>query len=146
MSGMAVYFTRRLMLVPITFLVITFMVYAILRVVPGGPIEQAETQLKMQQMSGEGGGGGGGAGDESDTALDTDAMAELEEYYALDRSVPVGYLQWLGVWPRIKKTRVPPVPMEENKEAFETLDAAAKAVQEALPLSLPIRSSSCYHE
>ena len=59
MSGMAVYFTRRLMLVPITFLVITFMVYAILRVVPGGPIEQAETQLKMAQMSGEGGGGGG---------------------------------------------------------------------------------------
>ena len=43
MSGMTAYFIRRLMLVPITFFAITFMVYAILRVVPGGPIEQAET-------------------------------------------------------------------------------------------------------
>ena len=51
---MSAYFIRRLMLVPITFFAITFMVYAILRVVPGGPIEQAETAMKMAAMRGEG--------------------------------------------------------------------------------------------
>ena len=53
MSGMSAYFIRRLMLVPITFFAITFMVYAILRVVPGGPIEQAETAMKMAAMRGD---------------------------------------------------------------------------------------------
>ena len=47
---MAAYFTRRLLLVPLTFFTITFMVYAILRVVPGGPVEQAEARLKLAAM------------------------------------------------------------------------------------------------
>ena len=38
MSGMWTYFTRRLLLVPVTFFVITFIVYAVLRITPGGPI------------------------------------------------------------------------------------------------------------
>ena len=49
MSGMWTYFARRLLLVPITFLVITFMVYAVLRVTPGGPIEQLENQANLAE-------------------------------------------------------------------------------------------------
>ncbi|MCP5088310.1 MAG: ABC transporter permease, partial [Rhodobacteraceae bacterium] len=83
MSGMSAYFIRRLMLVPITFFAITFMVYAILRVVPGGPIEQAETAMKMAALRGEGGGGSsGGAVSEGDLQLDAKGLEELEEYYA----------------------------------------------------------------
>ncbi|NOQ19590.1 MAG: hypothetical protein GQ571_06440, partial [Desulfobacterales bacterium] len=122
MSGMGAYFIRRLMLVPITFLVITSMVYAILRVVPGGPIEQAETAMKMAAMLGEGGGGSsGGAVAEGDLQLDAKGLKELQEYYALDRPILVGYLQWLGLWQRSFKTRVPASTMEKHGEAFKPL-------------------------
>ena len=58
MSGMWTYFTRRLLLVPVTFIVITFIVYAVLRMTPGGPIEQLENQMQAA-AAGEAGGGGG---------------------------------------------------------------------------------------
>ena len=36
MHGMTAYFVRRLLLVPVTFVAITFLVYAIQRLTPGG--------------------------------------------------------------------------------------------------------------
>lgn len=119
---MSAYFLRRLMLAPVTFLAITFMVYGILRVVPGGPIEQAETAMKMAAMQGEGGGGSsGGVVPEGDLQLDAKGLEELEEYYALDRPIVVGYLQWLGLWPRSFKTRVPASTLEKQADAFKPL-------------------------
>ncbi len=103
MSGMWTYFARRLLLVPVTFLVITFIVYAVLRLTPGGPIEQLENQMRAA-ASGEAGGGSGGIGTES-VGLDEKARDELKAYYNLDKPIPVAYLQWLGVYP--KKTRTP---------------------------------------
>ncbi len=93
---MTAYFLRRLLLVPMTFLVITFLVYAIQRLTPGGPIEQA--RLKMKSAATEGG-GGGRASATGDMDLPPEAMKQLERYYKLDRSIPVGYLIWLGLWP-----------------------------------------------
>ncbi|MHC4392468.1 MAG: ABC transporter permease subunit [Planctomycetota bacterium] len=141
---MTSYFIRRLILVPITFLVITFLVYSILRVVPGGPIEQAEASLRMQAMQGEAGGGSSAGGDDADLQLDAEGLKELEEYYALDQPVVVGYMQWLGVWPRDVKARVPVVPLKGNKETLDALrqaaegrDKAGAALAEALaPLGL----------
>ncbi len=130
MSGMTTYFIRRLMLVPVTFIVITFMVYAVLRFVPGGPIEQAEAQMKMRAAMGEGG-AGGGTGDDTGLQLDEAAMRSLQAYYALDRSVFVGYLQWLGLWPREDLQRVPPVDERDHAEAIGELRTAAKAVADA---------------
>ncbi len=137
MSGMSAYFIRRLMLVPITFLAITFMVYAILRVVPGGPIEQAETAMKMAAMRGEGGGGSsGGTVSEGDLQLDARGLEELEEYYALDRPILVGYLQWLGLWQRPFRTRVPASTMEKHEQAFKPLkDLFAKQRQRETELA-----------
>ncbi|MGE4619093.1 MAG: ABC transporter permease subunit [Planctomycetota bacterium] len=103
MSGMWTYFARRLLLVPLTFLVITFLVYAILRLTPGGPIEQLENQMRAA-ASGEAGGGSGGIGGEGG-GLDEKARDELKAYYNLDQPIPLAYLQWLGVYP--KKTRSP---------------------------------------
>ena len=93
---MTAYFLRRLMLVPVTFVVITFLVYAIQRLTPGGPIEQA--RLKMLTAATEGG-GGGRASPTGNMDLPPEAMKQLERYYKLDRSIPVGYLIWLGLWP-----------------------------------------------
>lgn len=49
------YFIRRLLLIPPVLVGISLMVFALTRMAPGGPIEQA--MMQMQQVSEEGGGG-----------------------------------------------------------------------------------------
>lgn len=93
MHGMVTYFIRRLLLIPVTFIAITFLVYSVLRVVPGGPIEQAQMQIKMA-MQGEGG-AAGMASDQAELQIPAAAMAELKKYYHLDKSIPEGYARWL---------------------------------------------------
>ncbi len=96
MNGMITYFVRRLLLIPLTFLAITFMVYAVLRVVPGGPIEQAQMQMRKAMMQEGGGAAAAGiAGEEAEMQIPADAMKELKKYYHLDKSIPVGYGYWL---------------------------------------------------
>ena len=90
---MTTYFIRRLLLIPLTFLAITFLVYAVLRVVPGGPIEQAQLQIKMAAM--QEGGSTGSASAEAELQIPEDAMKELKKYYHLDKSIPEGYVRWL---------------------------------------------------
>ncbi len=94
MHGMTTYFIRRLLLIPVTFIAITFMVYTVLRVVPGGPIEQAQMQIKMAMM-GEAGGGSAVTGAEAELQIPEEAMKDLKAYYHLDKSIPVGYANWL---------------------------------------------------
>ena len=96
MHGMTSYFIRRLMLVPVTFVCITFLVYSIQRLAPGGPIEQAQVRLQMAAAQE---GGGGAAADGGELVLDEDAIKELQSFYKLHRSLPVGYLIWLGLLP-----------------------------------------------
>ncbi len=118
---MSAYFIRRLLLVPLTFLAITFLVYAILRIAPGGPIEQAEAAMKLQAARGEAGGSGGGLSNRADLMLDETALKDLERYYALDKPIPIGYLQWLGASQRPFRTRVPASNLEKDAKAFAPL-------------------------
>ncbi|MDQ7773779.1 MAG: ABC transporter permease subunit [Elusimicrobiales bacterium] len=90
---MTTYFIRRLLLIPLTFIAITFLVYSVLRVVPGGPIEQAQMQIKMAMM-GEGG-SAGMANEAAELQIPAAAMEELKKYYRLDKPIPVGYAHWL---------------------------------------------------
>ncbi|MDT8285512.1 MAG: ABC transporter permease subunit [Elusimicrobiales bacterium] len=90
---MTTYFLRRLLLIPVTFIAITFMVYSVLRVVPGGPIEQAQMQIKMAMM--QEGGSAAMAGPETEVQIPEEAMKELKAYYHLDKSIPEGYARWL---------------------------------------------------
>jgi len=48
------YFIRRLLLIPPTLIGVTIIVFAITRLVPGGPLERAI--MEMQMMSADGGG------------------------------------------------------------------------------------------
>lgn len=103
MKGMWSYFARRLLLIPVTFVCITFLTYAVMRIAPGGPIEQAQLAMQMRMMGGEGGAGGGGIRDTGNLSLPKEAIDQLEKYYKLDKPIPVGYLIWLGLWPDEQK-------------------------------------------
>ena len=90
------YFLRRFLLIPPTLLGITFLVFAITRFVPGGPMDRM-----LQQAAGNSEGGGGKkSSSEGSGGLSEEQMEELEEQFGLDKAMPIAYLQWLGAAPR----------------------------------------------
>jgi len=89
------YFIRRLLLIFPTFLGITLLVFAITRVVPGGPIERMI--LQAQQMQGKEGGRSTGTGSNRQSQpLSADQIQELKVYYGFDKPVLISYGEWLG--------------------------------------------------
>ena len=93
MSG--TYLLRRILLIFPTFLGITLMVFAITRLVPGGPIERIISQ--GQQMHEGGGGGASSPADmsKSGAALSEDQLQQLKEYYGFDKPIIISYFIWL---------------------------------------------------
>lgn len=84
------YFLRRLLLIIPTFIGITILVFALTRLVPGGPIER---MLAEAQLAGETAGQSEGFGSQ---ALDEDQLAQLKAYYGFDKPIIVSYFEWLG--------------------------------------------------
>jgi microcin C transport system permease protein len=87
---MLVYFLRRLALVIPTFLGITVLIFAITRMVPGGPVERMLSQMNsfsdtasVSQASGR------------QSSLSETQMAELNAFYGLDKPVVTAYKEWL---------------------------------------------------
>ena len=91
---MAQYFIRRLILILPTFLGITLMVFAITRIVPGGPIERIVVQAQQQRL--EGGGRTGLPSEEQSQPLSEDQMDMLKKYYGFDKPILISYFLWLG--------------------------------------------------
>ena len=87
---MTTYFLRRLLLLIPTFLGITALVFAITRIVPGGPIEQMLMKLSMGDVA------GGGAGDVvTSVDLPNEVLVELRTRYHFDEPIWRAYLLWL---------------------------------------------------
>lgn len=72
------YLIRRLLIVIVTLVMITLVVFALIRNMPGTPLTQIEA-----------------AGDPS-MQMSPEDLARLERIYGLDKPWPVAYLQWLG--------------------------------------------------
>lgn len=87
------YFIRRLALIPPTLLGVTIIVFAITRLVPGGPLERAIMESQQFDAS-SGGAGGGQAGQEM--ALSEDQLQQLKEYYGFDKPLFQSYVEWVG--------------------------------------------------
>lgn len=85
------YFLRRLLLVIPTFLGITLLVFAITRVVPGGPIERMMTQAAFAQ----GDKGGSASRSHSGNTLSEAQLEQLKAYYGFDKPVLASYGSWL---------------------------------------------------
>lgn len=90
---MAAYFARRVLLMIPTFLGITLLVFAITRLVPGGPIEQMI--LKTQMASAQEGGSGGRSGSAGDE-IPQEVLDQLRAHYHFDKPILVAYGLWLG--------------------------------------------------
>ena len=88
------YFIRRFLLIVPTFIGITLLVFAITRVVPGGPIERmlneamvsgADRGLSTSSQQGIGG-----------SSLSEAQLNQLRAYYGFDKPVLTSYVEWLG--------------------------------------------------
>lgn len=84
------YFLRRFLLIIPTFIGITILVFALTRLVPGGPIER---MLAEAQLAGETASSMESFGSQ---ALDEDQLAQLKAYYGFDKPVITSYFEWLG--------------------------------------------------
>lgn len=84
------YFLKRLLLIFPTLLGITIISFAIMQVVPGGPVEQALQRMKLASQ-GEAGAGGG-----LQTAITEEELANIKRYYGFDQPLLTRYLRWLG--------------------------------------------------
>ena len=85
------YFFRRFLLVPPTLLGVTIIVFAITRLVPGGPLERAI--METQQLNTATGISTSIAG--QNMALSDAQLQKLREYYGFDKPILVSYYDWV---------------------------------------------------
>ena len=83
---MGAYFLRRFLLIIPTFLGLTFIVFIITRMVPGGPIEM---MLSQAQLANEGRLG------ETGSSLSEEQLNDLKAYYGFDKPIPIAYADWV---------------------------------------------------
>jgi len=84
-----------------TFLGSTLLIFVILQLTPGGPLEQTIQRLQMGGMShGEISGATGDMMTGGSSILPESALKELNRFYGFDKPIWQRYLIWLGVWPR----------------------------------------------
>ncbi|MBT3460898.1 MAG: ABC transporter permease [Gammaproteobacteria bacterium] len=86
------YFFKRLLLIPPTLLGVTIIVFAITRLVPGGPLERAIMESQMMDASGSGFSQSAGQG----MAISEAQLEQLKAYYGFDKPVIESYLIWTG--------------------------------------------------
>lgn len=86
---MTAYFIRRLLLIIPTFIGVTLLVFAITRLVPGGPVDEILQQLQL--ASGESGGNTQAVGGET---LSEEQINQLNAFYGLDLPILQAYWQW----------------------------------------------------
>jgi len=88
---MAAYVLRRILLMIPTLLGISVVVFALVHMVPGGPVEQAIQRAKR----GAGGAGEAGPGGGVPAGLTREAIEELRVYYGFDKPIHIRYFNWL---------------------------------------------------
>tara|TARA_S200000501_G_scaffold98676_1_gene92051 strand:- start:65184 stop:66434 length:1251 start_codon:yes stop_codon:yes gene_type:complete len=97
-----------------TFLGSTILVFTILQMAPGGPIEQVLLQMQMGGAMGSEGSGSSSSGTGEIATLPPKALKELERFYGFDKPIYQRYLIWLGIWPREIKHRNFTIKKDEN--------------------------------
>ncbi|MDV7104286.1 ABC transporter permease subunit [Vibrio sp. TH_r3] len=115
------YFLRRMMLVIPTFIGITILIFAITRLVPGGPVERilSSMQFNSSEISSVTSDIG------ASSALSEDQIAQLNAFYGLDKPVVEAYWEWL--------TKIVSLDFGESTRYYEPV---TDMIAERLPVSL----------
>lgn len=90
--GTTSYFIRRFLLIIPTFIGITLLVFAVTRVVPGGPIER---MLNDAMLSGGERGAVTSQRGVAGSVLSDAQLQQLKSYYGFDKPILVSYVSWL---------------------------------------------------
>ena len=118
---MTAYFIRRFLLIIPTFIGITLLVFAVTRVVPGGPIERMMTASLVS--------GDQAAAGQRETAtgntLSAEQIQQLEAYYGFDKPILESYALWLGK-----------VLMQDLGESSRYQDPVWAIIKERFPVSI----------
>lgn len=107
------YILKRLLMMPITLIGITFLVFFLTRMVPGGPVERMLQEQSIGALSGEKTVG------QMNGRLGNDDMERLEELFNLQEPLWKAYLQWLGVMPQA--VEIAKAEFDENGVAVITI-------------------------
>ena len=121
--GMLRYLLRRLLLAVPTFIGITLVCFALIHVVPGGPVEE---RLRSMRSLGTGGETGGAAAAAAPSSVTEEYRQELIRHYGFDRPL----LQRYGAW--VFRNRLG-LAMESYKYPNRT---AWQLIRERIPVSL----------
>lgn len=107
------YIIRRLLLMPVTLAGITFVVFLMTRLVPGGPVERMMQEQAIAALSGE------KASGQAEIGMSDESIERLEEMFNLRLPVWKAYLQWLGLMPQ--KVDISKAEFGEDGCAYVTL-------------------------
>ena len=89
-----------------TFLGSTILVFTILQMAPGGPLEKQIQRIQMGAIAeGESVGSVSDIMSGGSQILPEKALKELKRFYGFDKPIWQRYMMWLGVWPREIKQR-----------------------------------------
>lgn len=86
------YIIRRLLLMPITLIGITFAVFCLTRMVPGGPVDRLLQEQAISSLAGD-----KALAVSSATEVSEADIERLEELFNLQEPLWLSYLQWLGI-------------------------------------------------
>ncbi len=111
------YIFKRLLMMPITLIGITFLVFFLTRMVPGGPVERILQEQAIGSLVGDKTVGQVGA------RLGNDDMERLEELFNLQEPIWKAYLQWLGVLPQ--SAEIAKAEFDDAGEAVITIASAS---------------------
>jgi microcin C transport system permease protein len=111
---MRAYLIRRLLLIPVTLLGVTLIVFGLTRILPGGPYEQA------LQRAASGEGARSRTGSSGGSSLTPDQKEQLRMQFSMNDGFMAGYLKWLGLLPREVNARFVPLG-EDNIEPMVLL-------------------------
>ena len=89
---MGQYFLKRMLLIPPTLIGVTIIVFAITRLVPGGPLERAIMESQMMDATGGSVSQSAGQG----MAISEAQLAQLKAYYGFDTPLLESYIIWTG--------------------------------------------------
>ena len=130
------YILRRLLLMPITLIGITFVVFFLTRMVPGGPVERILQEQAMGALMGE----------KSNSVPTLAMMAEddierLEEAFNLQEPVWLSYLQWVG----IRRRQVENAKAEFNEEGLAYITLTSMSGHSAVIEVLRVGHTVSFH-